>query len=177
MLSAGHHQPWKTSHLVCCAHVDKPCGHAGRLHEEPVLLHVHSVQPRVSLGALALQGSLLGGHAQWLGLILQPRHDTLAHLQVSLSPRGGSVCSSWLSSEMYGATQHLLNSVASQTESQLRMPCGHASCCVSPTSSEGGVSDLVLVCRSSCAPRRPATTLAAPCPVALLCPVRCPTVQ
>ena len=49
-----------------------------------MLLHVHSVQPRLAVGAVALQGSLLGGHAQWLGLVLQPRHDALQQLQVFL---------------------------------------------------------------------------------------------
>ena len=49
-----------------------------------MLLHVHSVQPRLAVGAVALQGSLLGGHAQWLGLVLQPRHDALEQLQLFL---------------------------------------------------------------------------------------------
>ena len=57
---------------------------AGRLCEEAVLLHVHSVQARVCVAALALQGTLLGGHTQWLGLIVQPRHDMLEQLQIFL---------------------------------------------------------------------------------------------
>ena len=79
---------------------------AGRLHEEAVLLHVHSVQPRLAVGAVALQGSLLGGHAQWLGLVLQPRHDALHQLLVFLKAAalGGSMAASLPRAAMFPKT-------------------------------------------------------------------------
>ena len=49
----------------------------GRISEVAVVLHARTCRPRLRVSAVALRSMLIAGHAQHLGLILRPMHDTL----------------------------------------------------------------------------------------------------
>ncbi|KAK9858891.1 hypothetical protein WJX84_005283, partial [Apatococcus fuscideae] len=69
----------------------------GRIAEVPVVLHARSCRPRMRITAVALAGTLIAGHAQHLGLVLYPLHDTLqdGSLHVdSVDPDAGEAHSS-----------------------------------------------------------------------------------
>jgi len=54
---------------------------------EAVVLAVADVQPRMSMAAVALGGSLVAGAQQWLGVAVIPCQDTPSHLRLALLPR------------------------------------------------------------------------------------------
>ena len=58
----------------------------GRIMEVPVVLQARTCKARMRISAVALASTLIAGHAQHLGLILHPLHDTLQEGSLHVDP-------------------------------------------------------------------------------------------
>lgn len=78
----------------------------GDLHQETVVLNVHSCRQRLAVSAAALKGALVAGQPQWLAVVIMPLHDALheACVHMGMASRASTGLDESAGSSSFGAS-------------------------------------------------------------------------